>query len=82
MSNYQQNPDGSWSEAQPLPYFPGIDVEQYPTEYRFYDGAKRVGTVKRGRFGLLDRIRVVLKHRRLLKQRYPNGTPKNWGEVL
>jgi hypothetical protein len=43
----RQNPDGTWSPAEPLPYSPGVDVElsgrRAPLEWSAYRGSTKVG---------------------------------------
>lgn len=49
MVNMQQNDDGSWSEAKPLGWSPGLDWEVYldekPKRADLYDKAERLARV-------------------------------------
>lgn len=71
MTAQRQNPDGSWSPAEPLGWQPGIDWEVYrpsPTRARWeavaYDEDVCVAAVRaRTRFGL--RLRIARAARRL-----------------
>lgn len=48
----QQNPDGTWSDAAPLPMTPGIDFEVSGDTWLMYDGSWLVGSgVNRTRLG-------------------------------
>lgn len=43
MSVVRQNPDGSWSPAEPMPYQAGLDVEVHRDgQWEMYDGAQLV----------------------------------------
>lgn len=66
MGNHQQNPDGSWSEAKPLDWAPGMDWEVYTDEKLMradlYDRADRVARVTAKWYWLLMwRMRQVNK---------------------
>ena len=49
MTAHRQNPDGTWSPAEPLPIQPGLDVELYTKQagesgcrWEAWDGLTRV----------------------------------------
>ena len=56
MTNLQQNPDGSWSPAEPLPLTDDFDVEVYgtgPYRWEAWVGMERVASGRaRTRLGL------------------------------
>ena len=53
MPMHQQNPDGSWSPAQPLGFVPGLDWEVYPHHAIAYRGNQVQAEVRSRRRWLL-----------------------------